>query len=159
MQPCTMNKFIFTIAISLLTVTLWRCSKDTLFLSNQNAVQVGFYSSHTGKDTTILNFSAHGLGRLKDSLIYKNDTTNKAFLPLRFDGDTTKFVLKMFLRFDTVTFIHTKNEVYISSEGGFTYNLHLKKIEYTQNFVDTAVVAIPGVNYNENTENVKIYIY
>ncbi len=135
----------------------WQCAQDDFFLSNQNAVQIKFASIYTGNDTTLGKFTAYGLGRA-DSLIYDSVSTQTAFLPLRFDIDTTAFIIQNYSMRDTIVFSHTKEPYYVSADDGFTYNLSIEKVTFTENFIYNISVLNSGVNYNESDQNVKIYI-
>lgn len=154
-----MKNILFTFLILATILTSWSCTDDSIYHSNQNAVQIGLYSSFgkTDKDTTLRRFSAYGIGH-KDSLIYDTATVSKVFLPLKFDNDTTTFVLQAITVIDTITIIASKEEKYISREHGFTFNMLVKKIIYTNNFIDSAAINYPSIIYNENLQNVKIYI-
>ena len=145
------------LAITIIGGMFWQCAQDTVFLSNQNAVQVGFASVYTGRDTTLGEFTAFGLGR-EDSMIYNKVKTQTAFLPLRFDIDTTTFIIKNYGLIDTIVFRHTKEPYYVSADDGFTFNLLIEKVLFTENFIYNISVLNSGVNYNESNQNVKIYI-
>ena len=143
--------------LAAISAVVWQCAQDEVYMSNQNAVQIGLASIYTMTDSTVDKFSAYGLNRT-DS-IYARAQTKVAFLPLRFDSDTTVFVLQTYLRRDTMAFIHTKEQTFVSSDDGFAFNLQLKAIYYTTNFIDSVVITNPSINYNENIQNVKIYLH
>jgi len=151
---------------------IWSCTKDDFCLSNQNAVQVGFYSrsSAEDKDSTLSGIHIHRVG-LTDTLPpYDSVSVNKLFLPLNFHGETdddsTGFVIRQ--RFisgdgekinaDTIVFYHRKELVFISGECGMFYNMTIDSLRFTTDFIDTVRTEYPHVKYDENIENVKIYI-
>ena len=130
-------------------------------MSNQYAVQVAFISAYTGKDSTLTSLSVNGVGN--DSLIYDSATVKSIYLPLKFNDQSTRFVLKTFLagvpRQDTITLLASKTPHYVSGEDGFAFDFQLSKVYCTSFFVDTVIVLNTGVNYNETYPNVKAYIY
>jgi hypothetical protein len=141
---------------------LWAsCSQNEICLSNQHALQSGFYSALAleDKDTLLTEARVYGILPEKDPL-YDNETVGKLFLPLSFQKDTTAFVLYSgeFMK-DTLWFRHSSELKYISRECGFTFNFELDSVWFTSVFIDSVAIENPGVNYGENFENVKIYIY
>lgn len=147
----------FVIAVVFVGGLLWQCAQDSVFLSNQNAVQVGFVSIYTNKDTTLNEFTAYGLNRT-DSIIYSKSKSQVAFLPLRYDQDSTAFIIQNYANIDTVIFTHSKEPYYVSADDGLTFNFQIKKVGFTENFINKVSIVYTGVNYNENSQNVKIYI-
>ena len=142
-----------------LAFLLSSCNPDSVCLSNQNAVQTGFYSAYSTlpKDTILTNVSAFGLG-INDS-IYAKEGIRKMFLPLSFSHDTTAFVIENNTLRDTIWFAHTKDLFFISRKCGFSFNFQIDTVWSTHTFIDSVALDLNSVNYNENIENVKIYIY
>ncbi len=136
------------------------CTQDQICLSNQHAVQTGFYSGRASvdKDTALQNSSVYGVNPQRDS-IYARETFQSMFLPLSFNNDTTIFVIDNNSLIDTLWFSHSKEMIYISRECGFTFNFTLDSVWFTRVFVDSVAIDVKAVNYGENFENVKIYIY
>lgn len=136
------------------------CTQDQICLSNQHAVQTGFYSGRAAadKDTAIQNSSVYGVNPLRDS-IYSDETVQSMFLPLSFNNDTTVFVIDNNTLKDTIWFSHSKEMAYISRDCGFTFNFSIDSIWFTRVFLDSVAIDVKEVNYGENFENVKIYIY
>lgn len=135
------------------------CNPDSICLSNQNAVQTGFYSAYStaNKDTALSKTSVFGLG-VTDS-IYSKEGVQKMFLPLSFSNDTTAFVIENNTLKDTIWFGHTKELFFISRKCGFSFNFQIDTVWSTHTFIDSVALDLNTVNYNENVENVKIYIY
>lgn len=144
-----------------LIISLLSCNNDEICLSNQDAVQVSFYSYYTDKDTSLESVSIYGLNRT-DSL-YADTTISQAFLPLNFDGDpgTTTYVVQIDQVKDTITFAHSKELDFVSGDCGyvFKFTLDAKNCHATPYNIDTAIVVNPSIKYSEDAENVKIYIY
>ena len=154
-----MKQIIFIIfGLFLFLVIPYGCGADDICLSNQHAVQTGFYSYRTLRDTSLLGTTIYGVERGNDS-IYKNETTRKLFLPLSFDHDTTIFIVFSNTLHDTLKFVHTKEMVYISRKCGFTYNYTIDTILHTETFINSVSIVNPEVKYNENIENIEIFIY
>src|SRR5690554_759769 len=135
------------------------CNPDSICLSSQNAVQTGFYSAYSSvnKDTVLAKASAFGVG-LNDS-IYSKEGVQKMFLPLSYRHDTTAFVIENNTLKDTIWFGHTKELFFISRKCGFSFNFQIDTVWSTHAFIDSVALELNSVNYNENIENVKIYIY
>ena len=153
-------------------VIVWSCTNDDFCLSNQNAVQVGFYSRSVAveKDSILSGIHVHRVGLVDTLLPYDSVNVKNLFLPLNFHGDTEKdstgFVIRQRLRSgdeekinaDTIVFYHRKELVFISGECGMFYNMIIDSLRYTTIFIDTVRMEYPHVKYDENIENVKIYI-
>lgn len=143
--------------LSILTLLVVQCSTDTVYRSNQHAVQVGLYSIYSKKDSTPSNVSAFGYGMT--ALIYDTAKVQEIFLPLKFDADSSIFIFKISQKTDTIIFYHSKEQIYISDEDGFAFNMHLNKIAFTNNIIDSAAFSNPEIIYNETLENVQLYLY
>jgi hypothetical protein len=157
MKICKNIMFIVFGVLSLIPAS---CTQDQICLSNQHAVQTGFYSgrSSVDKDTVLQNSSVYGINPQRDS-IYAEETFQTMFLPLSFNHDTTVFVIDNNSLKDTLWFSHSKEMAYISRECGFTFNFTIDSVWFTRVFVDSVAIDVNAVNYSENFENVKIYIY
>jgi hypothetical protein len=136
------------------------CTQSEICLSNQHAVQTGFYSAWavSDKDSSLTNSSVYGV-EMEASPIYFEQDIQKMFLPVSFNSDTTGFVIDNNTLRDTIWFRHTKELKYISRECGFTFNFVIDSVWHTNTFIDSVSVFYPSVNYGENFENVKIYLY
>jgi len=153
-------KYLLYLAFGICLLLPWSCTQDEICLSNQNAVQTGFYSVLSGDntDTILENSSVYGIDPINDS-IYIDESIQSMFLPLSFNSDTTTYVIDNNGLKDTLWFSHTKEMVYISRECGFTFNFTIDSVWFTKVFVDSVFIEVENVNYNESLENVKIYIY
>jgi hypothetical protein len=144
--------------VLLLSALLYSCGDDDMQLSYQHAIQAGTYSTVTKADTTLANASVVALGA-PNSVLYKDVTSiNNLFLVPNLHADSTSFNIKNNKSSDIVTFFYTKKAEPISGSGGITININISNVKFTKNFIDTITIENPGVNYNENSENVKIYI-
>ncbi|MBN2165244.1 MAG: hypothetical protein JW717_03105 [Marinilabiliaceae bacterium] len=151
--------FFFFIVIGLSS-----CSNSDLCLSNQHAVQLGFYSARTStasndKDSVLTDVSIYGLG--KTDSVYESKSINKVFLPLSFanDPDTTSFIIRARDYYDTISFVHSKELDYISGDCGYIFKFSVDTVLFTTLIIDSVAIAYPKINYGEDIENVKVYIY
>ncbi len=133
------------------------CAASEICLSNQHAVQVSFISLYDNEDTTLNDISVYGLDQTE--LIYESASLSELFLPLRFDKDTTTFILKTPKTQNTISFVHHKALDFISGECGYVFSYALDSIITTGNAIDSTSIVYPSINYGEDVENVEIYIY
>ncbi|WP_439183121.1 DUF6452 family protein [Carboxylicivirga taeanensis] len=142
------------------------CDESSLCLSGQSAIQAGLYAAANGeaKDTTLNGVYLWGydeMGNNKDPLI-DSVTVSKMYMPVNLERDTTTFILRERTAAsdlnDTLMLIYNRELNYVSGDCGFTYNLTLDTVIYSINLIDSVVINYPSVLYNENLENVKIFI-
>ena len=127
-------------------------------MSNQQSVQAGFYSSNSDKDSTVNNVVIYSVGI--DSITYDTVSVSKVFLPLNMHKDTSEFIVEMNTLKDTIKFVHQKELNFVSGDCGFVFSFFLDTVIFTdKSFIDTIVVDNSEIIYNENFENVKIYLY
>ncbi|WP_066632244.1 DUF6452 family protein [Labilibacter marinus] len=154
---------IFSWTLILLSVLgVYACSNQgsDFCLSNQQAVQGGFYSASatSDKDTSVIGIDLYGVGG--PGLLYDSASVSKIFMPLNMETDTTQFVLEINKLRDTISFIHQKELNFVSGECGYIFSFYIDSVYYTdRSFIDTVIVDYDKVIYNENLENVKIYLY
>ncbi|MBS2209791.1 hypothetical protein KEM09_00140 [Carboxylicivirga mesophila] len=155
---------VFLAATILLLVA---CDESSLCLSGQNAIQAGLYSGASGeaKDTTLNGVYLWGYDEINDAnlpLLIDSARVQKMYMPTNIERDTTSFVFREQTIasdiVDTIMFVYTRELNYVSGDCGFTYNLHIDTVIHTINIIDSVVVSYPSVLYNENLENVKIFI-
>lgn len=143
------------------------CDDSSLCLSGQNAIQAGLYSATSGeaKDTTLNGVYLWGYDEVNEmdlALLIDSAKVGKMYMPANIERDSTMFILRektvaSDLK-DTLLFIYQRELNYVSGDCGFTYDLHLDTVIHTINFIDSVVISYPSVLYNENLENVKIFI-
>lgn len=143
------------------------CDDSGLCLSGQNAIQAGLYSATSGeaKDTTLNGVYLWGYDDVTEmdlALLMDSARVGKMYMPTNIQRDSTMFILRektvaSDLK-DTILFIYQRELNYVSGDCGFTYNLHLDTVIHTINIIDSVVISYPSVLYNENLENVKIFI-
>jgi len=161
-------KLIGQLLVVIVIVITSACDSSSLCLSGQNAIESGLYSASSGtdRDTSLNGFHMWGLNHPTDSLLLDSVRASKLYMPTDLNRDSTEFVIreeKLVLGEvkginDTLLFIYQRNLEYVSGDCGFTYNIELDTVIYTNNLIDSVVVIYPSVSYSENIENVKIYI-
>ncbi len=143
------------------------CDSSSLCLSGQSAIQSGLYSATSGeaKDTTLSGIYLWGIDpitELDKGLLIDSADVSKMFLPTDINRDTSTFILREETvasdLYDTLMFVYERELNYVSGDCGFSYNLRLDTVIYTINLIDSVTIDLPTVIYNENLENVKIYI-
>lgn len=155
-QQVKKKQFIFLLFI----LTLFSgCNPDDICLSNQHALQSNFFSMENKNRVIVPGTTIFGLGMSNDS-IYKNEDVSSMFLPLSFDKDTTSFVvIRQSVLKDTIHFVHSKKLTFISRNCGFTFDFKLDTVYFTGLFIDSISIVNRNIKYNENFDNVEIYIY
>ena len=133
------------------------CTTDDLCLSNQHALQTGFYSAFSEKDSLLKGTTVYGFEF--NTNIYKEQDLSKMFLPLSFESDTSVFVITNNTLYDTLWVKHLKELNFISRKCGFTFNFEIDTLWYTKTFIDSVALTYPRINYGETFENVEIYLY
>ncbi len=146
----------------LLIVFVYACGTENsdFCLSNQQSVQAGFYSSYAtnDKDSTVRNVFIYSLG--VDSITYDTVSVNKIYLPLNLNKDTSQFIIDINTLKDTITFVYSKELNFVSGECGFIFSFYLDTLYHSDvSFIDSVAIINDEIIYNENFENVKIYLY
>lgn len=159
-------KIIWPFIIIITIIITSSCDRGSLCLSGQNAIQAGLYSpsSENDKDTTLTGIYLWGINN--DSVLIDSARVNKLFMPTDLNSDSSAFIIReekligenIIYENDTLLFIYTRDLNYISGDCGFSYNLVLDTVIHTNNLIDSVIISNPSVSYNENLENVKIYI-
>ena len=129
-------------------------------LSNQQSVQAGFYSSYqtTDTDSSVSNVFIYSTG--VDSILYDDATVSDVYLPLSMGSDTSKFIVEINDLKETISFVHQKELNFVSGECGFVFSFYLDTVMYSDvSFIDSVAIDYDEIVYNENLENVKIYLY
>jgi hypothetical protein len=152
---------VTTLFLCIIVLALWGtgCNNDEVCLSNQNAVQAGFFSawSETDKDSTLTEVSLIGLNR-EDS-IYAKESLSELFMPLDFEKDTTSFIVVSKTLKDTICIVHQKELDFIAGECGYIFTFNIDTVLYSNAFIDSVAIAYPDVKYGETIQNIKLYIY
>lgn len=145
---------LLTIAIGFIACN----GTDDMLLSYQHSMQAKFYSRNTHKDTVLTVVKVWGVG--KDELLYDGtQNLNELFLPLNMNDSKTEFVIASQTIQDIVTVEYKSHVQPVSGSGGLTMEIHLDTISATNTFIDSIAISHADIKYNENIENVKIFVY
>lgn len=151
------RSIIVSLLILAIGLVLPSCSSTDICLSNQHSVQVNLLSRYSTDKDTVLEVSVTGVGRT-DS-VYKKEELSELFLPLKFDKDTTSFVVSLNNSADTIYFLHQKELDFVSGDCGYVFRFEVDSVWFSRNNIDSAFVSYPIVKYGEDAINVKIFVY
>ena len=96
-----------------------------------------------------------GVGR--DSLLADQQTTPNVLLPLTL-LDTTRYIIWLDSKADSITFVHQTIQKYASVETGFYYEYKLLSVRFTNTRIDSLIIIDSLVTIKWN-ENIKLYIH
>jgi len=147
------------LAVTAIMILSVGCESEEACLSNQHAVQAGFFSatSETDKDSTLAEVSLFGLDR-EDS-IYAKESLSELFIPLDFERDTVSFKVVAKTMEDTLNIAYQKELDFISRDCGYIFSFHIDTVWHTNAFIDSVALEYPDIKYGETVENIKLYIY
>ncbi|MGQ1787896.1 MULTISPECIES: DUF6452 family protein [unclassified Saccharicrinis] len=156
-----MKVFVHAFAL-IFIILIYACEDESsdFCLSNQQSVQAGFYSSYqsTDTDSSVSDVVIYSIG--VDSIPYDTVTVSDVYLPLNMHKDTSRFIIEINELKDTVSFVHQKELNFVSGECGFVFSFYLDTVLFSDvSFIDSVAIDYDEVIYNENLENVKIYLY
>ena len=161
-----MNFKIFGQLLIITVIVLGGCDQSNLCISGQSSIQAGLYSPSEpeGRDTTLTGITLWGLNN--DSILADSTRVNKLFLPADLNSDSCTFVMRedklvgetVISYSDTLLFVYSRDLNYISGDCGFSYDIELDTVIHTNNIIDSVIIDNASVLYNENFENVKIFI-
>jgi hypothetical protein len=120
----------------------------------QALLKASFYNSTT-KKTMSPGITILGVGL--DSLLYRDEIMYNMLLPLTIK-DTTRFILWLDSKSDSITFVHQTIQKYASMESGFYYEYKLRSVRFTHNRIDSIKIVDDLVTTKWN-ENIKLYIH
>lgn len=97
------------------------------------------------------------LGVGLDSLLYRDTTIFNILLPLTIK-DTTRYIIWLDSKSDSITFVHEKTQKYASMESGFYYEYKLNSVRFSQNRIDSVKI-IDNLVTTKWNENIILYIH
>lgn len=156
---------LLPIVVAALVVFYAGCSSDEC-LQNKTALPLaGFYDSAKPESKVMIDsLEVYGVGAPGDSVLWEGTrAVNQLYLPFRLDSDTTRYVFRYLQKklaalnlTDTVTFIYSRDPIFVSSACGVSYNFEIKEIRNSGILIDS--VSCPaGIINNMDTENLEIY--
>jgi len=113
-----------------------------------------FYNSTT---KSVLSPVVTVLGVGRDSLLADQQTTPNVLLPLTL-LDTTRYIIWLDSKADSITFVHQTIQKYASVETGFYYEYKLLSVRFTNTRIDSLIIVDSLVTIKWN-ENIKLYIH
>ena len=113
---------------------------------------------HTHNDTTLTEIKIWGIGR-EDSLLYDIPSASSLYMNLNMNQDTTAFVFCTQTLQDEISFSYTRSIEPVSGAGGITMEMNLNQVKHTQVFIDSVAIKHRAIKYNENIENIQIFVY
>ncbi|HEY3371446.1 MAG TPA: DUF6452 family protein [Prolixibacteraceae bacterium] len=96
-----------------------------------------------------------GVGR--DSLLYNEEVRSNVLLPLTHQ-DTTRYIIWLDSKADSLIFVHQATKKYASVETGFYYEYKLLSVRFTHTRIDSLKIIDSLVTTKWN-ENIKLYIH
>jgi hypothetical protein len=145
-----MKRFIYLICF---LIVAFAC-KEVFEAPPQALLKASFYNSST-KIAMSPSITLQGVGL--DSLLLRDSTALNVLMPLTIK-DTTRFILWLDSKSDSITFVHQTIQKYASMESGFYYEYKLHSVRYTHNRIDSIKIVDSLVTTKWN-ENIKLYIH
>jgi len=150
-----MAKTLLYIFIAALSFLLASCLDIECVNKAEVQVKTFFYDYNTKQLAVPDTITLHGIDR--DEKIYDNKKiTPPALLPLRADGNETKFVIEINGTTDTIRFVHSNTFRLISKECGYLMFHTIDSIFFTKHGIDSISLSSKEINFN-NIENVAIF--
>lgn len=145
-----MKRFFYLICMLIVATA---CKE--VFEAPPQALLLGkFYNSITKKEISPV-VTVLGVGR--DSLLIKEETISNVLFPLTFK-DTTRYIIWLDSKADSITFVHQTIQKYASVETGFYYEYKLLSVRFTNTRIDSLTIIDSLVTTKWN-ENIKLYIH
>jgi len=144
-----MKRFLYLICI--LTVAM--ACKEVFEPPPQALLQATFYNSSTKLAMSSLVL-AQGVGI--DSPVFRDSVRFNMLFPLTIK-DTTRYIIWLDSKSDSITFIHETKQKYASMETGFYYEYKLRSVRFTKNRIDSIKIVDSLITTKWN-ENIKLYI-
>lgn len=133
-------------------------AEDDMQLSYQHTIQVGFYSMHTHRDTVLTKVQIWGEGR-EDSLLVNQTQVGQFYLNVNMSAERVDYVVKTQTLQDDLGFDYRLHPTAVSGIAGVAMEVELLGVDHTRTFMDSVGITNPWIHYNENEENVAIYVY
>lgn len=145
-----MKRLLYLIGV----VMAMAACKEVYEAPPQALLQAKLYNSTTKK---LANSSVTVQGAGRDSLLVYESNTNEILFPLT-NKDTTRYVIWLDSKSDSITFIQKSILKYASMETGFYYEYKLRSIKFTRHRIDSVEIADSLITTKWH-ENIKLYIH
>ena len=113
-----------------------------------------FYNSVTKKAMSPV-ITVLGIGR--DTLLVKDQTSLNVLLPLT-HKDTTRYIISLDSKEDSLTLVHQTTKKLASVETGFYYEYKLLSVRFTHSRIDSLKI-IDSLVTTKWHENIKLYLH
>lgn len=147
------------------------CSGTECYENHSALPLATFYDGVTLQPISLTGLEIYGIDAPGDSVLYPPRTLSEAYLPFRFWQDTTSYVFAYtgllpdsvgasfpeLVPRDTVTFVYTPREWFVSPACGAMYFFDMDTVVHSSLLIDS--VAFNGVITNENVSNIKIFFH
>lgn len=144
-----MKRFIYPILILLGIIG---CKE--VFEAPPQALLLATYYNSTTNIAMSPTITVQGVGR--DSLLYDEEVMPKMLFPLTLH-DTTRYIIWLDSKADSITFVHETTQKYASVETGFYYEYKLLSVAFTHSRIDSIKI-IDSLVTTQWNENIKLYI-
>jgi hypothetical protein len=144
-----MKQFLFLICFLILTASC----KEVFEAPPKSLLKATFYNSATDK---AVKSSVTLLGVGLENLLFRDTIVDNALFPLTIK-DTTRYIIWLDSKSDSITFVHQTTQKYASVETGFYYEYNLLSVRFTHNRIDSIKIVDRLVTKKWN-ENIKLYI-
>lgn len=145
------------------------CSGNECYDNHSALPLAAFYNYATMKAVSVNGLEIYGVGAPGDSILYKAQTLGEAYLPFRLWEDTTTYVFAYrgfvpdsiatefpeLVPCDTLTFVYTPKEWFVSPACGAMLFFDMDTVIHTSFLID--FVSWNKVITNENVSNIKIF--
>ncbi len=159
---------VFFLSVTvLLSLVLRSCSTSGCTELRSATPRADFYSALTGDAISLDSISVSGVGvRGDSSLVEAGKRVSQAYLPMPPKADTVSWhfgyhwkALSEYGITDTVTIAYARQPWFAGEECGAMYRYHIRKVTYTENLIDSVVVADSLVtNIDRATLNIYFHI-
>ena len=145
-----MKRFLYLICMLIVATAC----KEVFEAPPQSLLLATFYNSSTNKAISPV-VTLQGVGR--DSVVYNENTSFNVLFPLTIK-DTTRYIIWLDSKADSITFVHQTIQKYASVETGFYYEYKLLSVRFTNTRIDSIKIIDSLVTTKWN-ENIKLYIH
>ena len=146
-----MKRFLYLICILLVGTAC----KEVFEAPPQALLLASFYNSTATNKAMSPRITLQGVGF--DNILYRDTIRPNMLLPLTIN-DTTRYIIWLDSKRDSLTFVHETTLKYASMESGFYYEYKLRLVKFTQNRIDSVEITDSLVTTKWN-ENIKLYIH
>lgn len=153
----------------LLPLIMAGCSGNECYDNHSALPLAAFYSSVSMRPVSVQQLEIYGVGAPNDSVLYPHSNLQEAYLPFRLWQYSTSYVFAYYgmvsdalgededvkIPADTVTFLYSPKEWFVSPACGAMYFYDMKGVSHTSFLIDS--ISFNEVITNQNASNIKIF--